>query len=410
MASKEKNIDIEFLRAAALLMILFQHAEVLVSGSHQLYWNIREHLNLWGSVDLFFCVSGFIITRGLIQTYPPGPGEERYLISRRLGWKHTAFAFWVRRAWRLWPAAWLWIVLSLACALWLNRSGVFGDFGRMARDGLAAFVHLANFHWAGCYLQDLATCNMMPATRFEAHLPTGWNLAVYWSLSLEEQFYFLVPLVLFFLPKRWVAAAIGLSLVGLGLLSRDPMGVLWFVRVDAILVGVALGWYTHERDRRAVPSGPPAWLRHRWLIHLLTIALLLAIGWLGAGDRGGRSGTITAIALCSGALVWIASFDRDALVPSQALARAFFVWVGKRSYCIYLVHMVVFFVTIELWYRAGGVHTTWQWVAFFVTPVVMLPLLAEATARWVETPLRRHGHERAKVWLLPPAPATAVKP
>lgn len=120
MASKEKNIDIEFLRAAALLMILFQHAEVLVSGSHQLYWNIRDHLNLWGSVDLFFCVSGFIITRGLIQTYPPGPGEERYLISRRLGWKHTAFAFWVRRAWRLWPAAWLWIMLSLACALWLG--------------------------------------------------------------------------------------------------------------------------------------------------------------------------------------------------------------------------------------------------------------------------------------------------
>ena len=202
MRAKDKNIDLEFLRAAALLMILFQHAEVLVSSSHQLYWDIRHHLNPWGSVDLFFCVSGFIITRGLIQTFPPGPGEDRYLISRRLGWKNTALAFWVRRAWRLWPSAWLWILLSLGCAVLLNRSGVLGNVGRMAWDALAAFFHLANFHWAGCYMQELATCNMMPATLFEAHLPTGWNLAVYWSLSLEEQFYFLVPLLLFFIPKR----------------------------------------------------------------------------------------------------------------------------------------------------------------------------------------------------------------
>lgn len=403
MPTKDKNIDIEFLRAAALLMILFQHAEVLVSGSHQLYWDIRHHLNLWGSVDLFFCVSGFIITRGLIQTFPPGPGEDRYLISRRLGWKNTALAFWVRRAWRLWPAAWLWIALSLACAIWLNRSGVFGDAWRMARDGLAAFFHLANFHWAGCYMRGMSTCNMMPAPLFEAHLPTGWNLAVYWSLSLEEQFYFLVPLLLFFIPKRWIAAGIALGLLGLGLLARDPMGLLWFVRVDAILTGIAIGWGTHVLERSGRRATPPAWLGRKWLIHLLTVGLLLAIGWLGAGERGGRPGTITAIALCSGALVWIASYDRDVLVPTTRWARAFFVWVGNRSYCIYLVHMVAYFLTIELWYRAGGVHGTWQWVAFFGTAAILVPLLAELTARWVETPLRRHGHAKSKIWLAGPA-------
>lgn len=407
MASTEKNIDIEFLRAAALLMILFQHAEVLVSADHRLYWLIREHLNLWGSVDLFFCVSGFIITRGLIQTFPPGPGEDRFLISRRLGWKHTALAFWVRRAWRLWPAAWLWIGLSLACALWLNRSGVFGDPGRMARDALAAFFHLANFHWAGCYLQNLATCNLVPATLFEAHLPTGWNLAVYWSLSLEEQFYFLVPLLLFFLPKRWVAVGIVAGLVGLGVMARDPMGLWWFTRVDAILVGVAIGWGTHELERRGLRTGAPAWLRPGWRVHLLTVLLLLTIGWLGVGERGGQPGTISAIALCSGVLVWIASYDHNVLIPSQPAARAFLVWVGKRSYCIYLAHMVVFFLTIEGWFRAGGVHTTWQWIAFFATPVVVLPIVAELTARWVETPLRRHGHQRAKVWLVPPGGSLA---
>lgn len=402
MPTKDKNIDLEFLRAAALLMILFQHAEVLVSSSHQLYWDIRHHLNLWGSVDLFFCVSGFIITRGLIQTFPPGPGEDRYLISRRLGWRNTALAFWVRRAWRLWPSAWLWILLSLGCAVLLNRSGVFGDVGRMARDALAAFFHLANFHWAGCYMRDLATCNMMPAPLIEAHLPTGWNLAVYWSLSLEEQFYFLIPLLLFFIPKRWVAAAIGLALLALAPLSRDPLGLLWFVRVDAILVGMAIGWTTHVLERRGQRATPPAWLRRKWLIQLLVLGVLLAIGWLGAGERGGRPGTITAIAVCSGLLVWIASHDQDVLIPSNRIARAFFVWMGNRSYCLYLVHMVAYFLTIELWFRAGGVQGPWQQLAYFATAAVLVPAFAEITARWVETPLRRKGHARAQPWLARP--------
>ncbi|MDR1967260.1 MAG: acyltransferase [Burkholderiaceae bacterium] len=406
MQVKGKNLDIEFLRAVALLMILLQHAEVLVPGSHQLYWNMRAHLNLWGGVDLFFCVSGFVITRALIQTFPPNPGQDQYLISRRLGWKNTALAFWVRRAWRLWPSAWLWIVLSIGCAVLINRSGVFGTAERMTRDGLAAFFHLANFHWANCYPLAFQTCNMVPAQLLEARLPTGWNLAVYWSLSLEEQFYFLMPLLLFFVPKRWIAAAAALGLLALALLHRPPLSWLWFVRVDAILIGVMIGWFTHtrlcintDRDAAEATHAAPAWLDRKWLIYTLTIGILLCIGWLGEGQRAAHPGTITAIALCSGVLVWIASQGREALIPANRIARAIFVWIGNRSYCLYLVHMVGYFLTIELWYRAGGAHTHWQWFGRYATAAVLTLLMAEITARWIETPLRQKGRARAQYWL-----------
>ena len=219
---------------------------------------------------------------------------------------------------------------------------------------------------------------------------------------MEEQFYFLIPLLLFFIPKRWVAAAIGLALLALAPLSRDPLGLLWFVRVDAILVGMAIGWTTHVLERRGQRATPPAWLRRKWLIQLLVLGVLLAIGWLGAGERGGRPGTITAIAVCSGLLVWIASHDQDVLIPSNRIARAFFVWMGNRSYCLYLVHMVAYFLTIELWFRAGGVQGPWQQLAYFATAAVLVPAFAEITARWVETPLRRKGHARAQPWLARP--------
>ena len=397
-----KNIDIEFLRAAAILMILFQHGEVLVLRPDSVYWEVRRHLDFWGSVDLFFCVSGFIITRGLIEGYPVGSGDRSHLITRQLGWRRTAFSFWIRRAWRLWPSAWLWIVLAIGCAFLYNRSGIFGDPQRMLRDGLAAFLHLANFHWAGCYMNAASTCNFVPATDVHTHLPTGWALAIYWSLSLEEQFYFLVPLLLFFLTRRQVAAGLGLGLLALAMVVRDPLGLAWFVRVDSILVGIAIGWASTLPQVQALQRRV-AWTRWRWLIRAVAGVLLLCISTLALPQHAARPGTVTLIALCSGGLVCIASLNHDLLIPASGLRQRFFLWVGARSYCIYLCHMVAYFLTIEIAYRLGLLDSSAWWWASALVAGTFMALFAEATARLVESPLRRHGHRRAARWLEAPS-------
>ncbi len=61
-----KNLDLEFLRAMAILMTVFQHAEVLVFWPGSWHQRLRHSVGLWTGVDLFFCISGYIITHTLL--------------------------------------------------------------------------------------------------------------------------------------------------------------------------------------------------------------------------------------------------------------------------------------------------------------------------------------------------------
>jgi len=394
MRDDDKNLDIEFLRAVAILMTLFQHGEVLVYWRDSIYWDIRRHFDFWTGVDLFFCVSGFVITRSLMRSFPAAAAEDR-LISTKLGWKKTAVAFWIRRAWRLWPAAWLWVAVSLLLAAFFNRSGIFGTPGRMAWDALAAVLHFANVHWAGCYQGALHRCNFVEVSQIVTLLPTGWNLVIYWSLSLEEQFYLLAPLLLLACPRRLLPAGIAALLLVQAPLARPPLGVLWFFRTDAILMGVALAWAAHagfgqlRADRLAA---------NRPLLQVVGAVLVAALAWLAVSPRAGYPGTVFLIALACAALVWIAGHDRSLLIVRGRLQGAL-LWLGARSYSLYLVHLVAFFLTREVWFRLQGPSGPWQTLLYFATAAALLLAGAEFSYRWVERPLRLRGREYARRWL-----------
>jgi len=395
MHEKDKNLDIEFLRAIAILMTLFQHGEVLVYWRDSVYWNVREHFDFWSGVDLFFCVSGFVIARSLMLSFPAGPDDGDRLISPRLGWMKTAGAFWIRRAWRLWPAAWLWVAVSLLCAAFLNESGVFGRADRMAWDALAALLHFANFHWAGCYHGALQDCNFVEAPRIVTMLPTGWNLVIYWSLSLEEQFYLLAPLVLLAFPRRSVLAGIALLLIVQAPFARPPLGVAWFFRTDAILLGVALAWTAHAGLAR---MGNESMSASRTGLRVLSACLVALLAWLAASPRAAQPGAVFAIALACAALVWIAGHDRSVLMPGGRL-RAVFVWFGARSYSMYLTHLVAFFLTREAWFRLGGPNGTATTLLYFATAAALLAAFSELSYSLVERPLRLKGRQLSRRWL-----------
>ena len=398
MQNKEKNLDIEFLRAVAILMTLFQHAEVLVYWRDSVYWNVRHYFDFWTGVDLFFCVSGFVITRSLMLSFPATAADGDRLISPRLGWKKTAGAFWIRRAWRLWPAAWLWVVVSLLCAAFFNRSGIFGAVDRMAWDALAAVLHFANFHWAGCYRGALQDCNFVETAQIVTFLPTGWNLVIYWSLSLEEQFYLLAPLLLLALPRRYVLAGIALLLALQAPLARAPLGVAWFFRTDAILMGVALAWAAHAGFGQWRNDRLPT---KRMVVPVLSIGLITLLAWLAASPRAAQPGAAFAIALVCAALVWVAGHDRSVLIPGGRL-RSLFVWLGARSYSLYLTHLVAFFLTREIWFRLGGVQGDARTVLYFATAALLLLACSELSYSLVESPMRRKGREIARRWLARP--------
>jgi peptidoglycan/LPS O-acetylase OafA/YrhL len=184
----KRNLEIEALRAVAILIVLVGHTPTL------LYWKPPEfaYTEWFGGVDLFFVISGFVIASAFYDDLHVAAREndERY-------WRLVG-AFWIRRAFRIIPASWLWLAISLVLSLSFNQLGIFGTPLGNVGDFISVALNVANFHFTQCAVNHTTTW-------------CGWN-GVYWSISLEEQFYLVFPLLMF-LPKRWLAALLAAIVV-----------------------------------------------------------------------------------------------------------------------------------------------------------------------------------------------------
>ena len=163
--------DVEGLRAVAVLLVVLYHSGISFLGGGFI------------GVDVFFVISGFVITGVLLR-------------ERETSGRNALLAFYGRRCRRIIPAASLVIVATVALTYGLVGSS---SGGRVAGDGRWASVFLANFHFAAAGTDYLV-----------AHLPPS-PLQNFWSLGVEEQFYVVFPtlfLVLASLPGASVCAPV----------------------------------------------------------------------------------------------------------------------------------------------------------------------------------------------------------
>nr|BFE92842.1 hypothetical protein GCM10020185_33780 [Pseudomonas brassicacearum subsp. brassicacearum] len=184
--SSKRIMDIELLRAVAVMGVLFHHLQGMpFPGGWPGLAALADSFQLWWGVDLFFAISGFVIGRSLIP-------QLRRCDSPRQFWIVTR-DFWIRRAFRLLPSAWLWLLLVLFAVFFLNRSGAFGSVQANLQATLAGFLQFANLRFADAFM----------------HYEYGASF-VYWTLSLEEQFYLILPLLVFVSRRYlvWVLLAV----------------------------------------------------------------------------------------------------------------------------------------------------------------------------------------------------------
>ena len=221
-------------------------AVLLVLGFHFLHLDGREELPFdravlaaagagWCGVDLFFVLSGFLITGILLDA----KGSE--------GWLST---FWTRRALRIFPLHYAYLAALFLVAPWLLPAA-----------GLAVPATTQAWFWtySGNVLFALrGTFDGAPS--FTAHL---------WSLAVEEQFYLVWPLVVALLTRRGVAwacltAIAGAAALRFALLSHGPelanaAYVLMPSRMDALAIGglaatLARALVTSSSTVRSVPG------------------------------------------------------------------------------------------------------------------------------------------------------------
>lgn len=357
--------EIEVLRAIAVLMVLVEHMPVNLVFWHSGFADTYlVPSGLWDGVDLFFAISGFVIARALLP--------RLHGVTEPLKFLRIAMDFWIARAWRLIPSAWLWLTVPVILCVVFNKSNAYGSLEANWEMFVAGILDLANFHMAAVY----------------GRYGSGTAFAQ-WSLSLEEQFYLVLP-VAAFLCRRWLV--VPLVLISLGGLVVSNIPLSFMVRLWPVAFGVLLAlWEGRASYRELEPIGLNRRPVARAALLLLALACLITTG---AGSLHIVSFYQEPIAVLAVTLVWLASYDQNYLWPPGLLRRGMEV-IAARSYSLYLIHIDVYFGIHELWYRRHGlaIPTRLQAVEILLLAAVVLICVTELSHRLVEIPLRARGKQ-----------------
>lgn len=276
---------------------------------------LRAAIPLWGGVDLFFVLSGFLITGILLRT----KRSKSYFSS-----------FYARRMLRIFPIYYLTLILSLFVGIY------FGEVGRQlpvwTSEKVSYFLYLQNWpiFWHG-----------------DKTMGSVWG--VYWSLAVEEQFYFAWPLLIFLCSEKNVMricvlaipCAIVLRIYLCCTYFGGQFGLLQLTssRVDGLLMGAICATYMHFRKKPL----PMSWIAAIGAAGAVIMAVIAVADTKELVETGRWMGMVgsTGFALLSMALVAASQHPLPWL--KRCITLSWLRSAGKYSYGMYVYHILVIF-------------------------------------------------------------------
>ncbi len=334
--------DIEGLRALAVILVLAFHTG----------WNTVFSGGFVG-VDVFFVISGFLITRNILSQAVKGEFSFR--------------DFYIRRARRLFPALFFTVAATVAIGICFASPA---DLQHIGESAIASIFSVSNFYfWSQSGYFDSAAIQK--------------PLLHTWSLAVEEQFYLVWPMVIVLLARylhnRTHAVAL---LVALGVLSVwaaehtlsfDPAGAFYLTpnRIGEFALGAICAWLP---AKHRLPSAA------REALALLGTGLILyaAFEYTNATRFPGLMALVPAMG--AGLLI---RFGQSG-ITQRVLASRPAVGIGRISYSLYLAHWPTYVFFLQ-WY--DGELGTQESIAISAISL----LLAMAMYRYIEQPFRIRG-------------------
>lgn len=330
-------------RGLAILMVCSSH----IGGRTRFNGSLLANLGLLG-VDVFFVLSGFVITRSL-------------LIERERTGSFSLPAFYKRRIFRILPAA----MIFLAVLALLDR---FMNLGNLSIQSFVASALFYRNYWLSLHPSSAIYTNH------------------YWSLSIEEQFYFFWPAVLLFLGNRkamWFAGVTGSACALWRLYSYRFMPgaderVFWMMRTQYRVDGLALGCLlalllSYPRVRRFIDKNfakeVPIFCAFAVILnyqHSFYCPSLITY-------------MLIAVAMASTLIV------KEGLVY-QCLTSRVLLWLGSISFSLYLWQQL-FLVSPFPGYSPFGKFGVFPFNAAAAV------LVASASYYFIEEPIRTLGHK-----------------
>ena len=346
---------IDGLRGIAILLVLWYHAPFLFRElpefSEQqnpwaalgLFWAMS--LGGWIGVDLFFVISGFLIT---------------LILLRVRSVKGASFAFWTRRALRILPLAFLYLFSLLALVALGDPLHILPGF-----EGWAWYaLYLGNIHIALYGWQPLAAM-------------------ILWSLAIEEQFYLVWPfLVRMFDARNLLALCMGLIFLSpfirasiVSMADYPATYVFTFCRLDALAFGAVIAvLYRSAQSRQKLIA-----TCQRLRVLALAVVLITLLVPFSPSFPQTRPWFFTvfgySLVAVSFAVLLGASLGIEGRMK-RLLASPSLIFLGRRCYGLYLWHVLAAGLTI-----AALQH--WE-VGFYGHMIVWLMILVSmASASWL---------------------------
>jgi peptidoglycan/LPS O-acetylase OafA/YrhL len=282
--------DINGLRAIAVLVVVFYHADIEIFKGG------------WLGVDIFFVISGYLISNIIISEL----NEDTFSFKN----------FYLRRIRRILPALFSMLLFTIPFAVWLLSPKAMLEYLNSMISSLLFFSNL--------YFKDLDFYNSAPGELMP--------LLHTWSLAIEEQYYILFPLFLFILYKYkkkyifFVLLTLTLGSIYLNTLVQDieKFYMLQF-RIWEILIGALIVFLGN------IPK-----IKH---LEKLGFALML---WPILNFNDLWINDIEPKLICLFGLALFILFNEDSTYLSKLINLRFLSRIGLSSYSIYLLHQPVF--------------------------------------------------------------------
>ena len=326
--------QLDVLRGLAVLDVMLYHASELAPSLHL---GILFRFGYTG-VDLFFVLSGFLITGILVES----KNHPHYFRN-----------FYARRALRIWPIYYVLLIFTFILLPAIQPS-------------LTSTIFEKSHPWQAYpfLLQNLTAIGQK-----------GFDtLRVTWSLAIEEQFYLMWPVIVWLAPRRSLKyLALGAVAISMALRWSSLYGVIpsiniytnTLTRLDGLGLGAFLAVWIPEADARVVKWGG-------MLVVVLCLPVTIVLMWMNYGHWSAYA----LVSLCFAGLLcaainlpWFSNSD-------------FLRYTGRISYAMYLVHVPIFMYVKDGWIRKL-LTVRWEIVSDLLLFAVSFALCyALAAASW----------------------------
>ncbi len=362
-----RNLEIDRLRALSILLITYAHY-----GRIFYPWIIsqKEHY-LTTIVDLFFVISGYVISTVVIQKIDQLKSDASSVAV-------FIKSFYLRRICRVYPAAWLVFFCVLFISITFNSNHLFSTPTKTLEAGVYLFTYTFNYFFLDNY-HNLA-------------------LAPYWTLMIEEQFYFFFPLFILFTRNDKQRFIILLSLLLIITFIVRPLSLYYFPReifythnrCDGFIYGFLIYYLTRQPWMQVFKLASTGNMLYRALMVLIILFMLTAMTGLAMPV----SVIISLGAILSFILVCLASFQANVIIFPYFIQKCLDI-IGMRSYSLYLIHLPMMLFAKELWdcLHQQGLQLP---VDDSIVALCLIALGTEILYRTVEKPTLKLGKRVSK--------------